>query len=112
MRKKEIVTLCLVVVIGLSMGFFVRYLSLNGFHADTVEQSGFIVAHGTVTKEADGYSLANASVMSGQAIIPVAKLVIISNSPSIDFATFANKDVRVEGKSQEGVLAVMSIYSL
>jgi len=112
MKKKEIVTLLLIVVVGLSMGFFVRYLSLNGFHADTVAQSGFIVARGTITKELDGYTLTNASITSGQSLASIAKLVIISNSPSVDFAIFANKDVRVEGISQDDVMAVMSIYPI
>jgi len=112
MRKKEIITLCLIFVTGLAMGFYVRYLSLNGYHADTAEQSGFVVARGTVAKEADGYSLANASLTSGQALIPVAKIIVITTSPSIDFDSFVNHEVRVEGISQDNVIVVMSIYPL
>ena len=112
MRKKEILTLCLIFISGLALGFFVRFLSLNGFHADTVEQSGFIVARGTLIKTDNGYFLTSASITSGQSLVPVDNVAIISSSPSISFDLFANKEVRVEGIDQDNVIVVMSIYPL
>lgn len=112
MRKKEIITLCMIFAAGLAMGFFVRYLSLNGYHADTVEQSGFTVARGTIIRSGSGFSLSSVQLTSGQALLPNENIAIVANSPSIDFNQFVDHQVRVEGTIQDGAMAVVAIYSL
>ncbi|MEI7792207.1 MAG: hypothetical protein WCI57_01840 [Candidatus Berkelbacteria bacterium] len=112
MRKKDVVTLCLILVTGLSAGFFVRYLSLHGYHADTAIESGITIARGVVTKNVDVFELRDSQVTSGVALVSLNNVVLISNSPSIEFASFLGQQVRVEGIMQDGVMAVVAIYPL